>query len=95
MNLDGSGVTQLTSNSVTDFSPSWQPVPGPYARPRGASPMRVSLVPAYGACTAPNRTHGGPLSFPSCAPPAQAGTSLTIGIGDGRAGTEEYHPGPR
>ena len=41
--------------------------------------MRVPLVPAYSACTAPNRTHGPPLAFPSCNPPAQASPHLTVG----------------
>ena len=41
-----------------------------YARPRGATPMRLALVNGYNACLAPNRTHGAPLASPSCAPPA-------------------------
>ena len=31
-------------------------VPG-FPRPKGATPLRASLVPAYNACTAPNRGH--------------------------------------
>ena len=31
--------------------------------------MRLSLVPAYSPCTAPNRTHGPPLASASCNPP--------------------------
>jgi hypothetical protein len=57
--------------------------PAGYPRPKGASPIRLSLVPAYSACTAPNRSHGSPLSFPSCNPPETASQNLTIGIGDG------------
>jgi hypothetical protein len=53
-----------------------------YARPRGASPLRVSLVPAYNACTSANRTHGAPLAFSSCAPPAQQSGFLTVGSPD-------------
>ncbi len=53
-----------------------------YVRPRGATPLRVSLVPAAEPCTAPNNTHGAPLSFPSCSPPASA-SSLNLGVGDG------------
>jgi hypothetical protein len=53
-----------------------------HPRPRGATPLRVSLVPAYKACTAPNRTHGAPLAFPSCNPPAQASSFLTVGAPD-------------
>jgi hypothetical protein len=58
-----------------------------YARPKGATPFRVSLVPAYQACTAPNRTHGPALAFPSCNPPVQASGFLTVGSPDanGRA----------
>jgi hypothetical protein len=53
-----------------------------YARPQSASPLRVSLVPAYVACTAANRTHGPPLAFDSCAPPAQTSAQLTVGTPD-------------
>jgi acyl-homoserine-lactone acylase len=53
-----------------------------YPRPRGASPLRVSLVPAYKPCTTPNRTHGAPLAFGSCSPPAQVSQALTVGTGD-------------
>jgi hypothetical protein len=55
---------------------------GSHPRPKGASPLRVSLVPAYKQCTSPNRTHGAPLAFPSCAPPVQASSFLTIGTPD-------------
>jgi hypothetical protein len=41
--------------------------------------MRASLVPAYQPCSAPNSTHGSPLAFPSCNPPAQASNRLTLG----------------
>jgi hypothetical protein len=53
-----------------------------YARPAGASPLRVSLVPAYAACSAANRTHGPPLASGSCAPPQQTSTQLTVGTPD-------------
>jgi hypothetical protein len=55
---------------------------GAYARPKGAGPLRVSLVPAYDQCTAPNRVHGSPLSHPSCNPPVQSSGQLTIGSPD-------------
>ena len=63
--------------------PDWQPVQRPYARPKGATPIYLALVPAYAACTAPNRTHGPPLAFPSCNPPQPGSSLLTIGTGDG------------
>jgi acyl-homoserine-lactone acylase len=78
--------------------------PTGYPRPRAASPLRVPLVPAYEACTAPNRTHGPPLAFPSCAPPArpsalEVGTPDTNGaapqsVGSVRLGVQVGDPGP-
>jgi hypothetical protein len=53
-----------------------------YPRPRGATPFRVSLTPAYRQCTAPNRQHGAPLAFGSCAPPQPASSQLTMGTPD-------------
>jgi hypothetical protein len=53
-----------------------------YPRPKSASPMRISLVPAFKLCAAPNRTHGPPLAFSSCSPPVQASGFLTIGTPD-------------
>jgi hypothetical protein len=51
-----------------------------YVRPRGATPLRVPLVPAFATCNSPgNRQHGAPLSFPSCAPPTQESSQLTVG----------------
>jgi hypothetical protein len=60
-----------------------------YARPQAGSPVAVSLVPAYGQCTSPNRVHG-PPDFPgnasnpdgSCSPPAQMSAQLTVGTPD-------------
>jgi glucose/arabinose dehydrogenase len=53
-----------------------------FPRPRGATPLRASLVPAYAECRSPNRTHGAPLAFGSCAPPSQQSGFLTVGTGD-------------
>jgi hypothetical protein len=53
-----------------------------HPRPKGATPMRVSLVPSYQQCTAPNTNHGPPLSFPSCNPPVQTSNFLTVGTPD-------------
>jgi hypothetical protein len=55
-----------------------------YIRPRGASPFRVPLVPAMKPCTAPNRTHGPPLAFGSCAPPDPASPNIAVSQGDAR-----------
>ena len=56
--------------------------PRGYARPRGATPLRVPLVPAYDGCATPNRTHGAPLAHPSCTPAAQSSARLTVGTPD-------------
>ena len=50
-----------------------------YARPIGATPFRVPLVPAYAPCLGGNRFHGPPLAFSSCNPPQQTSGHLTVG----------------
>ena len=55
--------------------------------PKGATPLRVPLVPAYKACAAPNRQHGPPLAFASCNPPEQRSDYLTIGSPDANGTT--------
>jgi hypothetical protein len=57
-----------------------------HPRPKGATPIRMSLVPAYAACATPNRTHGPPLAFASCNPPAQTSAQATVGTPDAFGG---------
>jgi Tol biopolymer transport system component len=95
------GPHALTSTGQ-NFEPDWQPVvppppPAPlYPHPRGATPMEVSLVPAFDECTSPSESHGPPLAFGSCNPPAQSSPYLTIGTPDangqaaGSVGEVEY-----
>jgi Tol biopolymer transport system component len=79
MNPDGSNATILGFGS----SPDWQSIPiNSYPRPRAATLQQVSLVPAYSACSSPNRTHGPPLAYDSCNPPAQASDEATLGTPD-------------
>jgi plastocyanin len=59
----------------------WVNGPG-YPRPKGATPLRASLAPAFKPCTSSNRTHGSPLSHPSCNPPVQVSNFLTVGTPD-------------
>jgi hypothetical protein len=82
--LDGTGRTNLTSFPGADSAPDWQPIltSGGYPRPRGATPISVSLVPGFAACATPNSTHGAPLAFGSCEPPAQTSSYLTVGTAD-------------
>jgi hypothetical protein len=53
-----------------------------HVRPRGATPLRVSLVPMVEQCTTPNTNHGPPLAYPACHPPVQASDSVTLGTPD-------------
>jgi hypothetical protein len=78
--------TGVPKNDVMGIMNLWLAFPNPgYARPKGASPVRASLVPAYKACSAANRTHGAPLAFASCNPPVQESTYLTVGSPDANA----------
>ena len=75
--------TRLTTNTAVDEHPDWQPVVHNYARPKGATPLRVSLVPAYKQCSAPaNSVHSGPISRDSCVPPRPESSYLTVGTPD-------------
>jgi len=68
-----------------------------HPRPTGATPMRVSLVPAYNQCTAPNRTHGPPLAFGSCNPAVPSSSFVTVGtqsVGSIRIDVLVGAPGP-
>jgi hypothetical protein len=79
MNADGTNQVMVATGTLWD----WQSIPvTAYPRPKGASPFQTYLVPAYERCTAPNRTHGSPLAFPSCSPPTQSSGQLTLGTPD-------------
>jgi hypothetical protein len=72
-------------NDVMGIMGAWYTPPDAgYARPKGASPLRASLVPAYEPCSVPtsNRMHGGPLAYQSCNPPVQSSSFLTMGSPD-------------
>jgi dienelactone hydrolase len=73
----------------------------PYARPRGATPLRVPLVPAYKPCTGiPTSQHGQPLVFGSCTLPQLRSNRLTFGTPDANgkgaksSGYVRYHAVP-
>jgi hypothetical protein len=59
-----------------------------HPRPKGATPIQVSVVPAYAQCTTPNSSHGAPLAAPSCEPPLQNSNYLTVGTPDAYPGTQ-------
>jgi Tol biopolymer transport system component len=81
MNADGTQQAPVSPEPGSDRDPDWGVGDG-YPRPKGATPIRVSLVPAFAGCTAPNSTHGSPLAFPSCNPPVQTSSYLTVGTPD-------------
>lgn len=66
------------------------PAEATHPRPKAAWPMRLSLVPAYSQCAAPNRTHGPPLAFPSCNPPVQTSAQATVGTPDAYGGPAAF-----
>jgi hypothetical protein len=77
---------------------AWLAFPDPgYPRPRGATPIRVSLVPAYTQCPAGtgNRQHGPPFSVLSCNPAAQESGFLTIGTTDANGKTANMNGSAR
>jgi hypothetical protein len=49
-----------------------------HARPKSATPTRVSLVPAHKPCAAPNNTHNPILALPSCSPAVEESSLLTM-----------------
>jgi dipeptidyl aminopeptidase/acylaminoacyl peptidase len=76
------GGRQLTNATGVDEFPDQQPVTHNYARPKGATPLNVPLVPAYELCnpnTPPNATHGGALNSLACVPPTPESNYLTVG----------------
>jgi hypothetical protein len=77
--------TNGSSLSAIDEAADWQPLNNSYARPRGATPVRIALVPAYAECVPntnpgpPVPTHRGALSKESCYAPTPLSTYLTVG----------------
>jgi hypothetical protein len=54
-----------------------------HVRPKGATPLRVSLIPAQQRCTTPNGQHEPPLEHVrSCLPPVQSASAATVGTPD-------------
>jgi hypothetical protein len=49
-----------------------------HARPKAATPTRISLVPAHKQCTSPTNTHNAPFALPSCSPVVEESLLLTM-----------------
>jgi hypothetical protein len=73
---------QQSADGLSALHAALLAIGGGYPRPKGATPLRAALVPAFTPCTAPNSSHGAPLDFPSCSPPAQVSQDLTVGTPD-------------
>jgi hypothetical protein len=86
---DGSPVTNVNVSAGETVTCTFVNQRG-YARPRGATPMKISLVNAYTECTSPNRVHGPPLASPSCNPPAPTSPNLTVGTPDANSRTANF-----
>jgi plastocyanin len=78
---DGSPPSNISVSPGETVTCTFNNVSG-YPRPKGATPTRVALVPAYAECTSPNRVHGPSLASGSCAPPTQTSSYLTVGTVD-------------
>ena len=77
--------TNITSSyTAADQAPDWAPVIKNYARPKGATPVQLALVPAFKQCTIANRNakHKGALSTRSCNPATPESNYLTMGSPD-------------
>jgi uncharacterized repeat protein (TIGR01451 family) len=80
-NVSSSASDPVSGNNSASAPTTVDPAVG-YARPRGATPLRAALVPAFAQCTSPNDIHGPPLASPSCKPPVRASNYLTVGTPD-------------
>lgn len=87
INVDGTGEMPIP-NTAGATDPDWQPAILPslpnegYARPKAASYVVASLVPAFNECSAPNAMHGAPLVGASCSPASASSQHLTVGTPD-------------
>jgi hypothetical protein len=78
----GKATMLLAASTIVLLLALTQGASATHVRPKGATPLRDSLVVAQKACTASNTTHGAPLLLPSCNPPLQTSASVTAGTPD-------------
>jgi TolB protein len=77
------GPLDYTNNATEEGTPNMQPLNNSYARPKAASPLRVSLVPAYKSCNSTFAHHRGSLSPNNgCYQPTPESNYLTMGTFD-------------
>jgi TolB protein len=81
------GFNATDPNTAADEYPDIQPLNNTYARPKGASPFRVSLVPAYQQCAVGSgpspppipTNHRGSITASACYQPTLESSYLTVG----------------
>jgi hypothetical protein len=93
-NVDVNGVAVWTRSDGVNLrvqSARRRDVTG-FPRPKGASPVRAQFVPAFNNCSvgSANRTHGPPFAVPSCSPPVQSSSVLTIGAPDANGAAANF-----
>jgi hypothetical protein len=79
---DGSPVSNIDVSSGETVTCTFVNRTLGYARPRGASPVNIRLVPAFEECRDATGAHGPPLASPSCSPPTQSSSFLTFDAPD-------------
>jgi hypothetical protein len=84
--FSGDPFQDRTNNSANDEYPDYQALNNSYARPKGASPLRIPFVPAYTQCAPASITnnthHRGSINNPSCNAPKPSSNYLTVGSPD-------------
>jgi Tol biopolymer transport system component len=98
MNADGSDPVRVTNDSSSDQGPDWQPLPtASYPHPQTASPLRVSLVPAFRQCgtggNPSNAKHSPPLATDSCNPPRPGSVLAAVGVSSQSSAQMSVTPG--
>jgi hypothetical protein len=73
--------------NIDGRDPDWQPIPvetpSSFARPKGATPVYLSLVPQHQLrCNAPDTSHGAPLAYGSCRVSNLPWSHATVGTPD-------------
>ncbi len=102
MNVDGTNAYDHPYPGAGQKSwADWQPLTPAainrgHPRPKGATPVRVPLVPGFKACSVGpnppanfNRNHGPPLEYLSCNPPRLQSSTLTVGTPDANGNPAE------
>jgi hypothetical protein len=78
----GGGVARPSDGPLDAGAYEYGTGSGGYLRPKGATPVRVSLTPAFVPCATPDRRHSGALGYGSCNAVTPGSGRLTLGAPD-------------